>query len=692
MAFKEMDRAASLLRQAVNHHAAGELDEAEALYTRILAAEPVHPHALHGLGVLALQRRDSARALSLLLQAKASCPEDAQVHSNLAAALLETERFEEAVSACRQALALDPGRLEAGENLAAASQELGRYEDAHAALAEVLQRRPDRVPAVYAEALLLRDEERFREAADAFARVTRLQPDHLEAHVHLGHLLARQKRHPEALEAYDRALALRPGFGPALGGAVLATLCLCRWERLRELLPALLRNMEHDCDGVSPHVLLLLHTTLEEQSTRARGWSRRKADKIAALPAQSRQRRSVDRIHVAYFSSDLRAHPVGHIMADLLPYHNRDLFRITVYATDRTPDNPVRRAIARCCDRLTDLSRTTNAEAAHTIRDDGVDILVDLNGHTGGERMAVGAYRPASLQLAWLGYPGTTGAPWIDYLLIDPVLVKPGEEAFFSEKTVVLPTFLAAAPLSSLPAPTRRDCGLPEDAFVFCAFCQPKKILPEIFDVWLSLLDSIPRSLLWLRASDAKTNLRAYARRHGVDPARLIFAHFAPSRRAHLARYLVADLALDTHPYAGHGTTLDTLRAGCPVVTLMGDTVCGRASASMLRTLGLSELIATTLDGYAWTTRRLAEDRSELARLRARLAASLLASLLTDCAAFVRHLETSFMQMLAKHRRGEAPAGFAVARGGEATYDELVGNEAIPPAGEKTDDRGRGQA
>jgi predicted O-linked N-acetylglucosamine transferase (SPINDLY family) len=312
---------------------------------------------------------------------------------------------------------------------------------------------------------------------------------------------------------------------------------------------------------------------------------------------------------------------------------------------------------------MVDLSEHTAREAAQHIHQDGVDLLIDLAGHTKGNGLEILARRPAALQVTWLGFPGTLGVDFIDYMLVDPVIAPAAERPHFTEALVHLPgPYFATAAAPDAPRPPRRALGLPESGFVFEAFTLSHKIEPQVFAIWMRLLNKIPGSVLWLRIDNplAQDGLRREAARHGISAERLVFAPRL-SRGEHLARQRVADLYLDTLFYNGHSTVADVLGLGLPAVTMLGDRFAARVGASLVQSVGLADLIARTPEEYEATALRLASDPAALAAARDRLARAKITSPLFDTPKFVRHLESAYRRMWETHVAGRPPQPFTVA-------------------------------
>jgi protein O-GlcNAc transferase len=356
-----------------------------------------------------------------------------------------------------------------------------------------------------------------------------------------------------------------------------------------------------------------------------------------------------DRIRLGYLSGDFHQHATASLMAGLFERHDRARFEVFAYSYGRDDASPMRARLVRAFDRFVDVAAMSHRAAAQRIHDDEVDILVDLKGYTHAARPQIAAYRPAPVQVSYLGYPATMGAEFIDYIVVDPVVVPAEEQRFYSEKLVQLPGCYQANDTRraiAVQVPARRDCGLSPDGIVFCSFNSGFKITPIFFAVWMRLLAGVPGSVLWLLASNdlVERNLRREAERRGVDPGRLVFAPVVPSSE-HLARHRCADLFLDTLPCNAHTTASDALWAGLPVLTCRGDTFAGRVAASLLTAVGLPELITGSLADYEQAAFDLARHPYRLATLRETLRRSRDTAVLFDPARFASVLEAAFTRM-----------------------------------------------
>jgi protein O-GlcNAc transferase len=391
-----------------------------------------------------------------------------------------------------------------------------------------------------------------------------------------------------------------------------------------------------------------------------------------ATPLWSGQRYRHDRIRLAYLSADFHEHAIAYLVAGLFEQHDRTRFDTIGISFCPDRDSEIRTRLKSSVGRFIDVRNKTDLEAAALLRDMEVDVAVDLTGLTGGSRPGMLALRPAPIQVNYLGYPGTMGADYIDYVIADRTVIPESDRPHYSEKVVYLPdTYAAADSRRRIADPTtsRAEAGLPETGFVFCSFNNSYKITPCMFDIWMRLLREIDGSVLWLLAADeaAVANLRREASARGVAADRLVFAQRTPVAD-HLARHALADLFLDTLPYNAHTTASDALWAGLPLVTCPGSTFAGRVAASLLNAVGLPEFVTHSLEDYAALALRLARDCDFLTATKSKLAQNRGTHPLFDTARFTRNIEAAYERMWALFQNGEPAAGFD------------VGARYVPPA------------
>jgi predicted O-linked N-acetylglucosamine transferase (SPINDLY family) len=669
--------------------AAGRSAEAVASYRRAIALKPDHGMAHNNLARLLIEQRQLRAGLRAAHRAVELIPDFVGAHANCAGALLGLERFAEAEAALCRALELAPDRAGLHLDLGCALQAQRRLDEAAAAYRRAIEFEPDFGEAHNNLGNVLKDLGQLGEAVAAYERALKIAPNSAVIHNNLGTALRDQKRVDDATASFRQVLALTPDhagalynlgellsergeFGEAVGLLGRAAQQLgfatvdwfyarkraCDWAGYGEA-----EMKAREKAGKQSFKLLAISSRPTEQLACAR---RAAAD--LAVPKSRRfphaRPRPAERVRVGYVSANFRAHAGAFLVVGLIEQHDRREFEIVGYSASPDDRTDVRARLVSAFDRFVDISETGNWDAAQLVRDDAIDILVDLNGYQQGARTAIFAYRPAPIQVSYLGFPGTTGADFIDYIIVDPFVAPPDQQPFYSERLVHLPDCYQCNDdkrAISERTPSRAECGLPEKGFVFCSFNNAYKITPDFFDIWMRLLRAVPGSVLWLLDDNpwAKANLARAAAARGIAPERIVLAPKL-AHADHLARHRLADLFLDTLPYNAHTTASDALWAGLPIVTCAGQTFAGRVAGSLLRAIGLPELVTKSLDDYEKLTLRLARDGDLLAALRARLVRNRMTYPLFDTERFARNIEAAYRQMWETWTAGRPPEAFSV--------------------------------
>jgi len=620
------DRQHALLAQAIDSHRLGRLPEAAELCQQILESNRNQPRAWHLLGIIAHQTGKSRMAADLIRRAIYLDPDFATAHSDLGNILVQQGKLDNAITCYRRAIEISHDFPEAHNNLGNAHQMSGAPQDAIA----------------------------------CYRRAIELRPNYAEAHRNLGSALRTIGDLASALEAFETAVALNPAFAEALAQTEHQMRHVCAWNGLDKLSSRLIEIVDSGSSAVNPFIFLCLETTPAQQLQCAQQWAAENLPIPAPRPKRSPER--ADRITIGYLSADFQEHATACLISELIELHDRTRFKIIGYSYGRDDGSQARERLLKSFDRFTDLEAASFAEAATRIKEDGVDILVDLKGYTAEARPQILALRPAPIQVSYLGYPSTMGTEAVDHIIVDPFVVPPDQQPHFTEKLIHLPGCYQVndrtRPISS-SIPTRADCGLPESGFVFCCFSASYKITPKVFHVWMRLLAAIEGSILWLLESNAlaTANLKREAETRGIAAGRLIFAGTLPNP-AHLARFAIADLFLDTLPYNAHTVASDALWGGCPVLTCAGKTFASRVAGSLLQAVGLPELVATSLDAYETRALNLARNPKHIREVREKLQRSKLTSPLFDTPQFTRNLEAAYegmrMTMTARRHRSES--------------------------------------
>jgi len=691
---------ADRFQQAVGHHQRGELAQAEVLYRSILAQAPGHFDALHMLGIVQCQRREFQSAADLIRQALDVDPRNsnkAAALANLGIALHELGRSTEALACFERSLALAPDNPETLYNRGNVLMALQRNDTALASYDRALAIRPDHATAHNNRGNALLALQRPAEALASFDRALASRPDLADAHNNRATAQLALQRPAEALASCDRALSLRPGFPEALNNRGDALRALKRYDEAARAFAQLVGSpsgFDHalgdvlDCElrgcdwtHAEAHAARVAAAVAEGRRA-ALPWPFLAASGSAAAqlacartfvadrfppsptPMWRGERYRHDRIRVAYLSSDFHEHATAHLIAGLFEAHDRERFAVTAMSFGSDTKDAMRERLKQSVERFVDVRGTSDHDIARMLRGSEIDIAIDLKGFTANSRTGILAQRAAPVQVNYLGYPGTMGAPYIDYIVADACVIPPDRDACFTERIVRMPDSYQAndskRPIAAW-APSRAEAGLPDAGVVFCCFNSSYKINPPIFDIWMRLLNGVRGSVLWLLETNAGAaeNLRREAQRRGVAAERLCFAPVLPADR-HLARHRLADLFLDTRPVNAHTTASDALWAGLPLLTCADEAFAGRVAASLLHAVGMPELVTENLRDYEAMALQLATTPALLADLRTRLSRNRRTFPLFDTNRYRRHLESAYIGMWERCQRGLPPASFAV--------------------------------
>ena len=633
--------------------------EAADLCRRVVAAT-ASGEAYDILGAALIMLGDDEEALAAFDRALALRPDAAPWHNDRGQALARLGRMEEALAAFERACALQPGFVEALNNAGNLLADLGRYQQAHQLYLQALKARPGH-PVTYRNlGNFLTTTQQWQGALTAFDSAIAINPDDAEAHFRRSFVLSKLGRDDEALAESDAALSLDAEAGLAASFSFFARARRCDWhDRAARL--AQLARLGQGGSELDPFALLL---AFDDPALHLRA-----AKTVASplRPAMYRPRAPRDRLRLAYLSQDFHEHPVAHHIAEIVERHDRGAVECFGVCVAPGPDSPIRDRLRKSFDRFIEAGSRSDHEIARTIAELDIDIVVDLGGYTNGGRSRLLSYRPAPLAAGYLGYPGTLGAPYVDYIMADADVIPEGAEALYAECVVRLPDSFFPADTRGRgdpPAPSRAQAGLPQEGFVFCAFNNTFKITPEVFDIWMRLLRAVQGSVLWLNIARgvARDNLLREAEARGVDGGRLIFADRTAGRDEHQGRIQLADVFLDTVPYGAHSTANDMLWAGVPVITCRGRSFASRVAASQLKALGAEELVVGDLAAYEALAVDLARAPQKLAALRQKLLRHRLNHPLFDMAGLCRHLEVAYRQMWHRHANGLEPQGFTVPR------------------------------
>jgi predicted O-linked N-acetylglucosamine transferase (SPINDLY family) len=676
------------LRLAVIQHQGGQLDAAEAGYRAVLALYPAHLPTLQMLGVLLSQTGRQQEGVELLRQVVNANPNDPAACNNLGNALRELGAHAEAAASFEQAIRLQPNFVDAWSNWGNALSDLQRYEDAVQAYSQALVLQPQHANALNNRASALLGLRLYGQALHDFDQSIQLQPQVAETYMHraeallgLGQYeaalessdvalqmqpnmlkaywmrvraLLSLKQYPAVAEACDTVLALDSDYPYAQGFALYARLAACDWRDYEQRVAAVREGVLAGKKTADPFGFLASAGNPADELACARNLQKNFAPTLPDVPRPTRHQHS--RLRLAYLSADFHRHATAYLMAELFERHDRSNFEVYAYSFGPDDASPMRQRLVDAFEHFHDVTEWSDERVAQHIREQEIDIAIDLKGYTNQNRMRIFALRPAPIQVNYLGYPGTIGADYINYLVGDAIVTPPEHDVFYSEKVIRLPGSYQVNDRQreiAAEVPSREACGLPAEGFVFCCFNNNYKINPPVFDIWMRLLQRVPGSVLWLLQDnqDVANHLRAEALARGVDAQRLVFAGRAPLPE-HLARHHHAGLFLDTLPVNAHTTASDALWAGLPVLTCLGASFAGRVAASLLHAVCLPELVTHDLPSYEALAYTLATSPGTLQQLKNTLAQQRGHSTLFDTSQFCHHLELAYQEMYRQRWQG----------------------------------------
>ena len=672
-------------------------EEAVASFDRAIALEPGFIQAWNNRGSALNVLKRHQEAVESFDKVLAIQPGIAETWNNRGIALTAMKQHEEALASYERAVTHNPGFARAWDNRGTLLRELGRPNEALASHDKALMIDPGMAAAWFNRANVLREQRHLEESLKSYDGALALARDYAAAWTNRGIVLRDLKRIPEALASYGKALAINPDD--------VETLCsrgLAAWIETHDY-EAALRDLERavrldpDCPYALGGLLLVkqyggdwrdfdpdvaridaavragknvaepfLYQAISQSPADIQACSVIHAlDRYPPQPAMASRHSHAGKIRIGYVSGEFREQATAYLMAGLYECHDKNRFEIIAFDNGLNDASPIRQRLENAFDKFVDISPLSDRQAAERVLAEKIDILVNLNGYFGDHRMGVFAHRPAPIQVNYLGFPATLGAPYMDYILADRIVIPEEERRFYTEQVAYLPDSYQANDSKRAIAqdmPSRAENGLPGNGFVFCNFNASYKLTPPAFAAWMRILQKVPGSVLWLLEGDPhfSENLRREAEAQGVDGARLIFApglKLAP----HLARLQLAELFLDCLPYNAHTTASDALWSGVPLITCKGTAFAGRVAASLLHAIGLPELVTESMADYEKLAVALATDPGRLTALRQKLAAHRSTTPLFDTARFTRHIESAYQTMLARKTSGNAPDSFAVA-------------------------------
>ena len=641
---------ANVLKHASNY------DMAEIAYQKTIQLDSKHEKAYFNLGVIYQLTNKPKQALTAYQQAVQLKPDYPEALNNLGNLYKSNQAYEEAKRCYESALAINP-MAETCYNLGQTLQQLKSTPEAIKAFQHAIQLKPDYLNAWLSLALILEKNGKYTMAVEAYNKAITLKPDDAQIYNSLALTYKKMKLLEPAIACYNKAYTLDPSMTEALGALIQNKMHACDWDNLEPLFESLSKAIQHG-QYVVPFNLLATPLSATIQKQCAETYTQAKYPLQQAL-TDPNTRYPHKKIKLGYFSADLHNHATAYLMADLFANHDRSQFEVIAFSFGPVQDDEMAVTVRQRFDQFHEVGKLTDLEVAQLARKLEIDIAIDLKGYTRGARPAIFAHKPAPILVSYLGYPGTLGATYFDYIVADPIIIPQTAQQDYTEKVAYLPDTYQVNAKRQVISPvemTRANHGLPDNVFVYCSFNNNFKITPDVFEIWMRLLKQTPDSVLWLfEANPAATkNLTTQAKCMGIDEKRLIFAKKV-SQAQHLNRYYYADIVLDTFYYNAHTTTSDALWVGCPVVTCIGDTFPARVAASILTAHGMNELITHSKEEYEALALSLAQDPERLKCLRKKINQHKDTHPLFDIQQYTRHLEQLYQQMQHRHQQSLMP-------------------------------------
>ena len=634
------------------------LEDALASYDQAIAILPDFYLALNNRGSVLQELKRTDEALHSFDRAIAINPSFAEAFFNRGNVLKELNLSSQSIESYERAISIKPDYFEAYNNLGNLLKDLKRLDDALSCFDMAIHIKPDFADAFNNRGHVLEELKRHADALSCYDQAIAIQADFAEAYINRGNVLKFLKRLEDALSSYQKANEIKPDCDFLLGTMMQVQMLLCEWSDLPEQLNTLKRSLVDGRKVATPFSVLGLLDNPAHQLLASQIYTKARYSSCPVM-GDFAGRSTDSRIRIGYYSADFRNHVVSELIVEMLELHDPALFEVYCFSFGVQSHDEMRQRIVNASDHFIDVQMKSDMDIVHMSRHMGIDIAIDLGGYTQDSRSRIFEMRCAPIQVNYLGYPGTMGADFIDYIIADETMVPLESQQYFSEKIVYLPHCFQSndskREISSKQF-KRVEFDLPEHGFVFCCFNNNYKILPETFDSWMRIIQAIDGSVLWLYVEQATAiqNLRHQAQRRGVNPDRLIFAR-RMNPDEHLARHQLADLFLDTQPFNAGATASTALWAGLPILTLVGNSFTSRYAASLLNAMDLPELITATQQDYESSAMELATHPLKLAQIKEKLLRNRRESPLFNGALFARHMGAAYLEMHKRHVSGEAP-------------------------------------
>ena len=639
------------------------LEEAIEAFKRATSINKNYAEAYNNMGIAQKDKGELNEAIVSYKRALAVRPNYAEACNNMGVILHAQIKLEESINAYKKALSINPNYVEAWNNMGVVLHEQDKLDEALAAYKKALALKSSYADALNNMGLIFKTQGKLDEALDSYKKAISFKPNYADAYENIGVIFEKQGKTDQLIKNYIKLLKIKPNDENIRIRKLHDQAHICDWEGMKEdeaLIPKLGTTKQY----ISPFMILSLEDNIARHRLRMEIYAKANYTQTSLHKIQIPSDKP-KLIRIGYFSSDFRVHPVAYLMAKVFEKHDRDKFEIYAYSLYFREDT-LRKRLEETFDVFKDVQGLSDKEVALIAQKDQIDIAVDLTGYTEHCRPGIFAYRAAPVQINYLGYPGTMGAKFMDYIIADQTLIPLDLQEYYTEKPIYLPNSYMATDntrqVANSPI-TRLEMGLPENGFVFCCFNNNYKISPVEFDIWMRLLKKVPDSVLWLRKSNewSEINFQNEAKKRGINPDRLVFAGYAEMDE-HLARHKLADLFLDTFAFNAHTTATEALWVGLPVVTKLGQSFAARVAGSLLTAIGLPELITETVQDYEELILDLASNPQHLKSIQLKLAKNISTQPLFDTELFVKHLEDGYQQAYQRYFDRKSPQAIMVAR------------------------------
>ena len=635
-----------------------QFDAAVVSYDRAIALKADLVEAYYNRGISLQKLKQWNAAVASYDSAITLMPDYAEAYSNRGTSLKELKQFDAAVESYDKAIKLKPDLVEAYYNRGNLQKELKQLDAAVVSYNIAISLQPDYAQAYSNLGVALQELKQWESAVACYERAVALRPDLAEAYFNRGVVLQELKQLGNAVASYEQANRLKPDYEYLHGIRQHIKMHMCDWQNFEVNISNLTQKIQNNNKASTGFPVLALPLGLSEKRKVAEIWCGDKHPynpSLGPILKLARQKK----IRIGYYSADFHNHATSYLMAELFELHDKSKFELIAFSFGPDKQDEMRARVSQAFDRFIDVTSISDKAVAQLSRELGIDIAVDLKGVTQDNRLGIFSYKAAPIQVSYLGYPGTLGADYIDYLIADKTLIPKESQEYYSEKIVYLPNSYQVNDRHRVIAPTqftKQDLGLPENSFVFCCFNNNFKITPDVFDSWVRILKAVDASVLWLLEDNqtAAANLRKEAALRGLDPARLVFAK-RMDLPEHLARHKAADLFLDTLYYNAHTTASDALWAGLPVLTCMGEGFASRVAASLLFAIGLPELVTQTQKDYEALAIELATSSAKLEAIKNKLSTNRHSSPLFDTLSYSKHIESVYRKMYERYLAGSPP-------------------------------------